>query len=93
LRYTLNLDPITPADKLTIKYIDETEYNQAMSAAEAISENREVTEVASSSEIQALFAMPSDVTNVFKNIEKTLSIFDDHQQTLYKKFMEDIVDG
>ncbi|MEI6774068.1 MAG: hypothetical protein WCL18_04640 [bacterium] len=78
---------------MTINYIDQEEYDVALKTAEAIASNREITEIASYSEIKTMFALSTEVSKVFsEQTEKALSIFDDHNQTLYKEFMESIVD-
>lgn len=56
-------------------------------------DNRETKNIASSQEIKNVFALPKKVTDAFvESTEKALSIFDDHQQSLYREFMESIVD-
>jgi homoaconitase/3-isopropylmalate dehydratase large subunit len=77
---------------LTINYIDQNEYDAAHAAAEVDAAYLE-TIIISSSEINNTFTMPTSVSNVFiENTEQALSIFDDHNKTLYREFMESIVD-
>ena len=78
---------------MTITYIDQDEYDVARKAAEAIASNREIKEIASYTEIQKVFSIPTNISNIFiEQTEKALSIFDDHNQTLYKEFMESVLD-
>lgn len=90
--FSVSFDTNTSPDKLTISYIDQEEYDGALTAAEAIPSNREIKTITSSTEIKTTFNMPANLSNVFdEQTEKALSIFDDYNQTLYKEFMESIV--
>ena len=63
--------------------------------AEAIKDpnNRETREAASTIDIKNTFVIPTNINSVFiESTEKTLSLFDDYEQTLYKNFMKSIVD-
>ena len=84
-----------PADKFTINYIDQKQYDAASKAAKAAETDKAYLETTTIqlSEIKDTFAMPTSVSKVFiESTEKTLSIFDNHNNTLYKEFMESIVD-
>lgn len=80
----------TPADKLTINYIDQ----QAYEAQYTIAINNLDNRVGRSVDLpQNAFTMPQTITSVFTpTLEKSLSTFDDYEKTLYKDFMESIVD-
>ncbi len=83
----------TPADKMTITYIDKKEYDVGLSEAAKITTNRETTPIASAAEVKTAFTMPTNISSVFvEKTEQALSIFDDYQNTLYKSFMESAVD-
>jgi len=81
-----------PDDKLTINYIDKKQYDEAHKAAETNEAYLETITIPSS-EIKNTFAMPTSVSNAFiKSTEDVLAIFDNYNNTLYKEFMESIVD-
>ncbi len=91
--YTVTLNPLLPKDKLTIDYIIETEYTTAYEIAKNDPNNYKREKLYSESAIEANLAMPKNIQNVFtSSTEQWLSIFDDYENTLYKTFMENIVD-
>jgi len=74
---------------LTINYIDQQKYEVSINAPS----NRETREAASTIDIKNTFVIPTNINSVFiESTEKTLSLFDDYIQTLYRDFMESIVD-
>ena len=92
--YTVALDDTNPTDKFTINYIDQKAYQEAKNKAIHNKENRNVTTTFEEVDIQNEFALPTNISTAFaKDTENALSIFDDHQKTLYKAFMESIVDA
>lgn len=90
-KFTLSLDTSTSADQLKISYLDQTRYMEDINNPDNREEKKEIVSLR---EIETIFTMPANVTDAFADsTEKTLSIFDNYQQTLYRKFMENIVDA
>jgi len=90
--YSVSLETM-PTDQLTIHYIDQKQHEAVLATAQDIEANREVTTGVSETEIKRVFAIPTNISDVFiEQTENTLSIFDDYNKTLYKEFMESIVD-
>lgn len=88
--FTVSLDTSTSADQLKIRYLDQTTYMEDINNPDNREKEREIVSL---SEIQTIFTMPANVTDAFADsTERTLSIFDDYQNTLYKNFMKYIVD-
>lgn len=83
----------TPIDQSTIEYIDQERYEHALVDAEKIPENWKTREIISSTEIKNIFKLPTYFGTTFTDqTEKPLSMFDDYNKTLYRTFMESIVD-
>lgn len=83
----------SPSEKLTITYIDQKEYEESKKTFEKDEKNWETKEIASSTEIKDTFEIPNNITSIFiEQTERTLSLFDDYNKTLYRNFMESIVD-
>jgi hypothetical protein len=92
--YTVALDDTDPIDKLTINYIDQNAYQEAKNKAIYNKENRSVTTTFDEIDIKNEFKLPTNISAVFaQDTEETLSVFDNHDKTLYKEFMESIVDA
>ena len=91
--FTVKLDRNIPIDALTITYINEKEYADARKIAEAIPANRETKTEIAATDIENTFKMTTKISDVFiEKTEKALSVFDIHKNTLYKNFMESVVD-
>ncbi|HBB04688.1 TPA: hypothetical protein DCZ39_07530 [Patescibacteria group bacterium] len=82
-----------PTDKMTITYIDQKTYETSRKAAEKIETNRVSKETIKAPEIKNIFVLPTHISSVFvENTEKALSVFDDYKKTLYRDFMESILE-
>ncbi len=91
--YTVALDDTNPTDKLTINYIDQKAYQEAKNKAIHNKESRSVTTTFDEEGIKKEFALPTNISTVFaQDTEEALSVFDNYNKTLYREFMESIVD-
>lgn len=82
-------DTTAPTDKFKIEYTVQTKLaTEKITTIDALKYND-----AASLSTEKLFSPDTKFTDVFTaKTEKALSLFDDYQQTLYRKFMESIVD-
>ena len=91
--YMVQLTPSTPIDQLTITYKDQKEYDAKTREAILVGSNWKVETIAKTDIIKE-FAMPDTISKVFiEQTEKTLSLFNIYKNTLYKDFMESILDA
>lgn len=91
--YTITLNAITPHDKLTITYLDQKTFHDKRNESIKKPESRTIVKKFESSDITKELSLPVDISDIFDDeLEKALSVFDDYNKTLYREFMESIVD-
>ena len=94
LTYTVQFTPSIPIDQLTITYKDQKEYDAKLEQALKVDANWKKETGSTKTDILKEFAMPDTINKVFiEQTEKTLSLFNIYKNTLYKDFMESILDA
>lgn len=79
---------------MTITYLDQITYKKSLSASELKKANRTLEKDIPEQDIIHAFDISDPIKNAFTSqAEKALSVFDDYDKTLYKEFMESIVDA
>ncbi|MEI7558853.1 MAG: hypothetical protein WCJ45_09065 [bacterium] len=78
---------------MTITYLDQIIYTKSLSESELKDANRVLEPDISEENIKKAFDIPAPIKNTFTSqVEEALSVFDEYNKTLYKQFMESIVE-
>lgn len=91
--YKISFDSTSSPDALTITYLDQVTYKKSLSESELKNANRTIEKNISEQEIIHAFDISDPIKNTFTDqVEEALSVFDEYDKTLYKQFMESIVE-